>query len=284
MKKIPVLLLLFLLPAAALCEDIKLISFADRLFETGDYYRAITEYKRYMFDNPAGKFEKKAAYRIGVSFLNAGKLDDAASVFESLPEDYSGKIAEAAILAEAWVFFLKKDYQYSSTVAAKLISVYEGSAQREKAEYLTGLNLLCLKEYTSAGEVLKKLPADGELSISAVKIADYLKKSPEIQQRSPYLCSAFSAVLPGAGYAYCGKWAEALIALALNVFFIYNTYDAFKNNVNESKYAYGLPALVFYFSNIYGSAVAADRFNADEEGKFINGALELKAGLISADF
>lgn len=280
MKKLTVMLFLLVMPMTAFCEDLKLISFADALFDGGDYYRAIGEYKRYVFYNPSGKFVKKSAYRIGMSYLYAGKLEEAAPVFEKIQGDYTGAVAEAAVLAEAWTYFTKKDWQYSSTVAGKLAA----GPLKARAEYLGGLNLINMKQYGEAGGVFEKLADDKELGGSSAALAAFLKKSNDIPQRNAVLSSVFSAILPGAGYAYCGKWVEGIVSLALNAFFIYNTYNAFANNDNAAKYGYGVPAAVFYFSGIYGSAGAASRFNEEEEGKFINGALELKTELVSADF
>jgi outer membrane protein assembly factor BamD (BamD/ComL family) len=265
-------------------EDIKQYSFAGWLFDAGDYYRAISEYKRYIFYNPGGKYGQSAYYRIGLSYLLAEKYSEAASSFEETSKKFKGRTGQMSILAEAQAYSGKKDYVYSTVLARGLNADYPGSQFGAAARYIEGFNDINLRMYTEASVVFGALENDPALGTSSAGITGYLKKSAEIQERSPVLSSLFSAVLPGAGYAYCGKWAEGIISFALNAFFMYNTYQAFRNNQAEGKFGYGIPEVVFYFSNIYGSAAAASHFNMDEQEKFIDGAMKFRVDILEKDF
>ena len=46
-------------------------SFAESLFAEGDYYRAVSEYKRFAFLFPENKLVENCAYRIGESYYKA---------------------------------------------------------------------------------------------------------------------------------------------------------------------------------------------------------------------
>ncbi len=62
------LIIAFIMAAPFLkAEDLKLFKFAESLFDSGDYYRAIGEYKRYMFYNSSGSLAGEAAFKIGLS-------------------------------------------------------------------------------------------------------------------------------------------------------------------------------------------------------------------------
>ena len=59
--------------------------FADQLFIEGDYYRAITEYKRIIFHNSKNHdLSGYAAYRIGLCYFNADRWDNAQIWFSNV--------------------------------------------------------------------------------------------------------------------------------------------------------------------------------------------------------
>lgn len=284
MKKILIFAVLLFVSVCARGEDMKLYSFADWLFQDGDYYRAISEYKRFIYFSPDGSHMKNAYYRIGLSYLLAGKFDDAASAFESTAGKFKGKAAELSLLAEAEAYFRKKDYNYSSMVARKLSANYPGSGLINKAAYMEAYNSINLKLYGDAMNAFKQLSEDPGLGASSKQLADYLKKNGDIREKSLVLSSVLSAIVPGAGYAYCDRWLEGFISLAVNAYFGYNTYLAFKNNQPGGEYGYGIPAAIFYLSNIYGSGASAARFNEGEHEKFIDGAVKFRIDILDKEF
>ena len=78
-------------------EGLKLYKFAESLFNGGDFYRAIGEYKRYIFYNPSGSLAGEAAFKIGLSYLGAEKWDSAIKAFEDADIKYRKKLKERQI-------------------------------------------------------------------------------------------------------------------------------------------------------------------------------------------
>ncbi|NIQ96268.1 MAG: tetratricopeptide repeat protein, partial [Desulfuromonadales bacterium] len=77
------ILALLLLPApVAGQQESPSLSFADALFAEGDYYRAITEYKRYLHHFPQGAEASRAALEIGRSYLAGGRYEQADEAFD----------------------------------------------------------------------------------------------------------------------------------------------------------------------------------------------------------
>lgn len=123
-----------------------------------------------------------------------------------------------------------------------------------------------------------------EIRNSSIKVAELLGKASGIQERNIILGVGLSAVLPGSGYYYCGRWIDGSFSMALNVYFMYNTYNAFARRDGGMKLAYGLPALVIYLANLYGTAAAVNKFNGDETGKFIKSADDMRIDVLKSQF
>ncbi len=279
MKAIKFIIFLIFVATVINAENLKLFNFAQSLFEEGDYYRAIGEYKRYIFENNDGKFVKKAKYNIGLCYLKAEKWERAAEVFDELENVFEKKEKEFVLLSKAMLYEYKKDYTYSDFVLEKYLTLFPDSRYSENAFYLKAWNFIYLKNWDRAKEELKKIKMNAELKKSAEQILKGIDASDSIAQRSNILSGVFSMVLPGSGYIYCGRWSDGLISLLINGIFIYNTYMAFKNNDTFGKVLYGIPTISFYTSNIYGSAVAANKFNEDEINKYISSLETFKIGL-----
>jgi hypothetical protein len=284
LKKVLLMSAFLFVSCLIFCDDIKLISFADDLFDSGDYYRAITEYKRYIFYENGGKFVKHAQYRIGVSYLKAEKYEEAEAFFEKIADNSEGLFKDSALLAEAFSFARGNDYKYSAILLKQLEADTQDELIKNKSGYLMGLNYLEQHAFGDSVIEFQKVKFNAELAGSSDKLANYIKNYADIEQRAPAISSLFSAVIPGAGYAYCGDFGDAIVSLLINGFFIYNTAVSFHNNSTPGKYAYGIPAAVFYFSNIYGSANAAKRFNDANTDNFIDGAAGFKVEIINTDF
>ena len=53
----------------------KQFDFAESLFQQGDFFRAITEYKRFIFFYPEDDLVEDSFFRIGESYFRAGRWE-----------------------------------------------------------------------------------------------------------------------------------------------------------------------------------------------------------------
>ncbi|MDD4737561.1 MAG: hypothetical protein PHP44_15790 [Kiritimatiellae bacterium] len=65
-------------------EADEVLGFADHLFEQTDYYRAITEYERYLFFMPESPRAPWVRYRIAESYLRGEQYEEAMLRFGKL--------------------------------------------------------------------------------------------------------------------------------------------------------------------------------------------------------
>ena len=85
------------------------------------------------------------------------------------------------------------------------------------------------------------------------------------RKKSPFLAGLLSTILPGSGKIYAGKPREALNAFLPTVFNFAQAAEGYYYKKLDSPhlYIFGTIGSVFYFSNIYGSGMAAKRKNEE---------------------
>ena len=87
-------------------------------------------------------------------------------------------------------------------------------------------------------------------------------------QKSPALAGTL-AVIPGAGYLYCGRYKDALIALLVNGGLIWAAYESFSNDLYALGSVITFVEIGFYAGNIIGSVASAHKYNRKNEQQWI---------------
>ncbi|MCP4807714.1 MAG: hypothetical protein GY913_26985 [Proteobacteria bacterium] len=82
-----------------------------------------------------------------------------------------------------------------------------------------------------------------------------------LPHRRPGLAAGLSAVLPGAGQAYNGRWGEATSALLVNTLLIGSTATLLAREEYFAGASVGLLAVSFYGGNIFSAMWGARRHN-----------------------
>lgn len=152
----------------------------------------------------------------------------------------------------------------------------EGAApSREDARYLVLASytevmrsLLARRYEEGAAELAKwpKVPA-GTLADWQAQDTEFVTRSRTLPHRSPVLAAFLSAVFPGAGRAYVGRWGDAAISLALvGVPAGFGAYEFTRSGVS-SVGGWILASItgLFYLGDVYGSALGAVLFNRQQD-------------------
>jgi tetratricopeptide (TPR) repeat protein len=260
-----------------------IFGFAEDLFNEGDYYRAIGEYKRFIYMNKGSKLIKKAEYKIALSYLLAEKFEQAIQNFEDIEMKYPDKMKEISLLQKAYIFLKKRDYKYSLLLVDDFIKSYPESKLLDNAYYLKAWAKIYGENWKDAKEYFNKIK-DSEIKKSIEMINEKLDKVNLIDQKNYFVAGILATLIPGAGHIYCGRILEGLTALLINSIFIYNTYNAFLRDDTAGKFLYGIPSTTFYLSNIYGALTAVKRYNEGEINKYIQQLEEFKIDIIIYDF
>ncbi len=78
----------------------QILTFGNSLYKEEDYYRAITEYKRFIHFYPNHSLTNKIKFQIGFSYLKGQKWDAALPYFQSLSQDLNLKEEASFALAQ----------------------------------------------------------------------------------------------------------------------------------------------------------------------------------------
>lgn len=238
--------------------------FAEHLFDRQEYYRAITEYERFLFRFPDHADAGKAHLRIAEAYLEGGDFEEAIPRLDEL-----GKTLEAPELARLARLRLAGGL-YSAERYDDVLSL---DGKEPPYPELTALKALCHLRHNApdlAGPLIAQAQADGFDPEACGILREATERLHAYPRRSPRTAGLMSAFLPGAGQLYVGRTHDAMWAFGLNALFIGASYYAFENGEDVAG-AFALSAeAVWYTGNIYNAANGALKFNEDQQRAFFD--------------
>ena len=253
----------FDVPLSVDCRD--QIGFADELRREGDYYRAITEYKRVIHFCSDDSLRARARAGVGEALFEAGRYGLVVGWYQGLGTE-DALLPHAELLAGRSLFKLER-YDDAIGLLSPLHRRQASPAQAGDASYYVGLSQVRTGKFRQAESSLALV---GDLSPyldRARRHLDVLRNEPRPSRKSPRVAAAL-AVVPGAGYAYAEHYGTAVASLVVNGLLGWATVDAFRDGNDGAGGFYALLAVGFYVGNITGSAQSADRYNTYQEERF----------------
>jgi len=245
-------------------EEVQL-RLGDAFLEEGEYYRAITEYKKFRILFPSSVKGDYALFRTGIAFYLGAEYADAVRSFGVLRESRPDSgYADASLFFEGLSRWRKKDYTGAAENFDLLIRRDAPSRFAPRAHAAKALLEVDRGDITAArGDLEGFLVAyPGHPGEARVREAlPLLREYEDLPEKSELLAGILSAILPGSGYVYAGRYGDGLTAFLLNGLFIAGTVAAVHNEWYPAAGLSGGIGLPFYLGNIYGSANAAKRWN-----------------------
>jgi len=256
-----VVILLSALPSFASDTD-SVFDFAESLYRDGDYYRAITEYKRRLHQNPDAVDAPLAQLRIGQSLMAGERWGEAESALQSLRDRYpQSREALRAQLLLAEIPYRQQRFSLAGERYRLLAEDQEhNTAVRDQALYRLAWTRIERQDESLAMALLEQLPGQQPRALAAA-----LSEAPAAGHKSPALAGTFSALLPGAGQLYTGHRRDAALSLALNAAFIGAAVEAFDNDSPILGSILVCFELGWYGGNIVNAVNHAHHFNRDAQ-------------------
>jgi outer membrane protein assembly factor BamD (BamD/ComL family)/TM2 domain-containing membrane protein YozV len=269
----PLLCGMLLCSHAVVAEELpagKMLSFADHLFEQGDYYRAITEYERVIFFYPDLPQAKQARFQIAHAYLKGEKFDQAIARFRALADEYRNEeLGRKSLSMVGEAYYQKRDYGRAADVFTVFIETYPDDTRADSARVMLGWSHLRQGDWQEAGGEFQKVPAGSSLRKQAEGLAEESKNYPDIPKKSPLLAGGLSAVLPGAGQLYVGRPGDAAVSFLLNGVFILATVEAFHHDNNAAGGILLFFESGWYLGNIYNATGSAHKYNRQAEQRYM---------------
>jgi tetratricopeptide (TPR) repeat protein len=275
MKKILITaLIVFLLMPEGLCagdftlqyydlREKEIRKFSTELFATGDYYRAITEARRYLSLFPKGERSEAMAKLIGDAYLMSHEWAEAVAAYDEFFMHFPASPLTGTVIFHKAIALLK---QGGTAEAERLFQLILSGADHEKKSEAARWEILLLirqNRFDDAEKLLKDRMLRPEIENETGHIEKLLKEKKDARYKSPETAGALSALLPGTGQFYNERYRDGVYSFLLNTLFIFAAYKAYESG------NYGLGAILtlfeigWYTGGIYGAVGGAHKYNRD---------------------
>lgn len=241
------------------------IGFADALREAGDYYRAVTEYKRALHFCRDDSLSARARAGVGETLFEAGRYGLVMDWYRELDPE-GADLYTARLLAGRALFRLERYYGAVDLLEAPSRDGAT-SARGSAAHYCIDLSQIRMGELDLAQQSFALVEDFSPYAQRSGRHLDVLRDAQRPARKSPRVAAAL-AIVPGAGYAYAEHYGTAVASLVVNGLLGWATVNAFRDGNNGAGGFCAVLAAGFYVGNITGSAQSADRYNTYQEERF----------------
>ncbi len=254
----------------------------DRFFQEGDYYRAITEYKRFLFLFPQSARAPEAALDIIKSYFQGKRWDDAVRSAEEFERTFpSSSFLPEAVLLKGIAFEEKGDYARARLFLGRVQEMLPRSPLADEAQWQIALTYMKEEDWKEAARAFRELKPESKLYPRGEYLASGLDHIDTLPRKSPAAAGVLAGLLPGAGHAYVGRYRDAAVAFVLNGVFIWGIVESFQNG----NYAVGglltFFELGWYGGNIYSAVSSAYKYNRKTQRDYLD---SLEKGGIAVSF
>lgn len=235
--------------------------YAEHLMALRRYPAAILEYERSLY------FEEHTRQDSLIILRNIVRAYYGAGLYDQMT-DFAGRQA-----------LLVEDREYMSRFVA-LAEVKQGRYELARLipEPDAAANSLLLKGiaelYLNRGDLARtsfsQIPEN--LYLSKAELLRINRNMEALPSKSPLLAGTL-ALVPGAGYAYNGKWQTAISSFLLHAAFFATAWELRQKDLPVTSAMVALAGTAYYLGNIYGSASEAARFNLRTREKYLDAVL-----------
>ena len=240
------------------------IAFAEHLAEEGEYYRAVTEFRRAIFLDEDGPLDRQlyAVLGIGRAYYDGGAYLRCSEWCRKYLNETTGRpewpvLQRLSLLAmikagdaESALAFAQRDPHQVSRFCGAVAQAYQG-------------------DWAQARDSFGELGEDAELGTAAAWNESLAIQALEANRKSPRLAATLS-IVPGLGYWYADHKQSAVSALFINGLLIGSAVSAFHSSMYELGGALSFFGAGWYAGNIYGAYYSATRFNQRVDDWYIN--------------
>ncbi|MEW5721824.1 MAG: tetratricopeptide repeat protein [Thermodesulfobacteriota bacterium] len=251
------------------------LDFARHLFDEGDYFRSITEAKRFIFLSPQDPQRVEAELLIARALYQAGQYREAREAFRPVfaqtgrPDLAAQALLELGRCLEALDSGRDAVAYYQGLTTEPALPAGHEPEIRNTAWYRLGWLLLEAGRWRESREAFDRVEKNHELKASAVDLARRAPEGLGLDYRSPAAAGVLSGILPGAGQVYTGRPVDAGLAFTLNAAFLYGALEAYHDE-NWGVFALlGLMEIGWYGGNIYNAVNGAHIHNREEKDRFL---------------
>lgn len=264
-----VCIILLFVPVAA--SEKGLIELAGYHYDNKEYYNSITESMRYQFLYPQGHFFPMSMLVMGKSYFKGGDSEKALNILSECYSRYTNKEeGETALFYSGLLRLESGSYRYAAKNFQEYNYVYSKGIFKEEALINLSIAHALAENYDEAENKLleyRKIFPDGKLSIKGEELSVLVKNARLRPKKNLVIAGLSSALIPGSGYFYTGKYMLGLFSLLTNGALIYGIYDGYKKNNQFQMIFFSVIEFSFYNYSIIGSIKSANEYNEGNDFK-----------------
>jgi tetratricopeptide (TPR) repeat protein len=246
------------------------------LFTGREYYRSITEAKRYISLLPEGPRSDEMFKLIGDAYLMSQEWAEAIAAYDEFLAQFPESSLANTVTFHKAVCLVK---QGNPMEAERLFQfILSGTDPDRKEEAVRWEILLMIRQnrFEEAERFLRNGMVHPRIEKESGLITDLLTEGKNTSYKSPTTAGLLSAILPGSGHFYDERYQDGAYSFLLNALFIAGAWKSF----DSGNYGLGglltLVELGWYTGGIYGAVGGAHKYNRQiDEDRFRNGLLRL---------
>lgn len=263
--KILISIVFFLLHVQFLSGENRLLINARNHYNNKEYFHAITEIKRYQHLYKEDTRIPESMILMGKAYYMGGNVKKAQMVFKRCYYEYPKTISGSEglyysglvrLLGNSPYFAIRDFQEYNYVYKDK--KRYEDSLFNLCTSYAVtekySRSLKCIEDYKEAfpeGKYLSNIGYQEKLIESAISG----------KRKNPYIAGISSAIIPGSGYLYTGKYKLGFFSMATNATLLYLIYDSYRSKNTFGLIFFSIIEFSFYNYSIVGSIGSAREYN-----------------------
>lgn len=265
------------------------LGLAESFFDRADYQQAIGEYQKFLYFFPNDERALCAEYKIALAWFNDGRYEKALDGFAIIAAKHisdgpiDGMPLEARFMVSRCYLAMKALLPAEENLE-DLLDVGHGNDDsdwlHDRVQYeiawlhLEGKAGLASADIGRAAAYFNNISREykdyarfEEIS-AALDSARFDQDGLLASRKNPALAGCL-AILPGAGYAYCGRFHDAATAFLFNAAMMCAAWEAFDEGHDALGAVVSFVELGFYTGSIYGSITAAHKYNRNRTRVFL---------------
>lgn len=248
----------------------QLLDFGEQLMRDGEYFRAITEYRRFLFLYPNDSRRPMVHFRLGLALYRGESYAEALTTFREVTQQYP----QSPYSQQAWLWQGESLMRQTHFEAAERI--YRAISQQlpdhelgHLATYQAAWTLVYRRQWQAAADQFKRVQSPSPLQKPAQRLATEVLDGASLPHKSPLLAGILSGFLPGAGQLYNGRPGDALLAFLLNGLFVFGIVEALEHDEIAIAGVLGFFEAGWYTGNVYGAVNGAHKYNRHTTETFL---------------
>ncbi|MGQ9799348.1 MAG: hypothetical protein ACUVRG_08645 [Ignavibacterium sp.] len=238
------------------------LELADSLFNSQNYFDAITEYKRLLFFDSLNHFRFYSNYQIGLCYKNGAKYSDAIRYFV-LAENNASNDEQLfnSKVQQVRTNILRRTISRAEKILSEIETDKRFEQHKREIKYWRAWSFIFSDKWKDAYRIFSEI---GETNLAQICLNTHKKLySVEFAKYS-------SMIIPGLGQFYTGEYLSGLLSIAWNVFAGYLTINAF----NQERIFDGIvTANLLWFRFYRGNFQNAEKFAEEKNTRIINETL-----------